>query len=386
MPVPLRGGRSGSRAGPPAPTTRRTSISCAARSVATITTRISPRRASRSTPASIRAPRTRPSTRSSPSWRASLAESLNLATVGVGLDVGLPKVADTLQRFGLPQPPLQVPAMLLGAVEVTPLEAAQLFNGLASGGFHNPLRAVRAVISADGKPLKAFPLEVSQVASPEAVYQLDRMLVEVMERGTGRGARAVLPAGLTVAGKSGTSSDFRDSWFAGFSGSHLAVVWVGYDSDEPTGFTGSAGALPVWAHIMAGLNTSSGEEQPPPSERPPAQGPRQFRLGPAATALVTQAHAQAGSGEFGQAAATLERALRIEPDNPLLWIELGRVRLGEGNAAQADAMGRKAVALATGDPSAQAAGWRLIADSLRARGRDPEAADAEQRAGTLSPH
>jgi len=192
-----------------------------------------------------------------------LAESLNLATVGVGLDVGLPKVADTLQRFGLPQPPLQVPAMLLGAVEVTPLEAAQLFNGLASGGFHNPLRAVRAVISADGKPLKAFPLEVSQVASPEAVYQLDRMLVEVMERGTGRGARAVLPAGLTVAGKSGTSSDFRDSWFAGFSGSHLAVVWVGYDSDEPTGFTGSAGALPVWAHIMAGLNTSSWEAPMP---------------------------------------------------------------------------------------------------------------------------
>ena len=129
-----------------------------------------------------------------------------------------------------------------------------------------------------------------------------------------------------------------------------------------------------------------GEAQPPPSERPPAQGPRQFRLGPAATALVTQAHAQAGSGEFGQAAATLERALRIEPDNPLLWIELGRVRLGEGNAAQADAMGRKAVALATGDPSAQAAGWQLIADSLRVRGRDPEAAEAEQRAGAISPH
>jgi len=129
-----------------------------------------------------------------------------------------------------------------------------------------------------------------------------------------------------------------------------------------------------------------GEAQPPPSERPPAQGPRQFRLGPAATALVTQAHAQAGSGEFGQAAVTLERALRIEPDNPLLWIELGRVRLGEGNAAQADAMGRKAVALATGDPSAQAAGWQLIADSLRVRGRDPEAAEAEQRAGALSPH
>ena len=186
-----------------------------------------------------------------------LAESLNLATVGVGLEVGLAKVGATLQRFGLTQPPAQVPAMLLGAVDVTPLEAAQLFNGLANGGFRNPLRAVRAVISADGKPLKAFPLEVTQVASPEVIYQLDRMLVLVMDHGTGRAARTLLPANLVVAGKSGTSSDYRDSWFAGFSGSHLAVVWVGYDDNAPTGFTGSAGALPVWARIMAGLGTNS---------------------------------------------------------------------------------------------------------------------------------
>jgi penicillin-binding protein 1B len=186
-----------------------------------------------------------------------LAESINLATVGVGLDVGLPKVAQTLQRFGLSQLPVQVPAMLLGAIDVTPLEAAQLFNGLANGGFRNPLRAVRAVISTDGKPLKAFPLQVTPVASPEVMYQLDRMLVLVMDHGTGRSARALLPADLVVAGKSGTSSDYRDSWFAGFSGSHLAVVWVGYDDDAPTVFTGSAGALPVWAHIMSGLGTSS---------------------------------------------------------------------------------------------------------------------------------
>ena len=147
--------------------------------------------------------------------------------------------------------------MLLGAVNLTPLEAAQLFNGLANGGFKNPLRAVRAVISADGKPLKAFPLEVTPVASPEAVYELDRMLIEVMERGTGRPARAILPQSLVVAGKSGTSSDYRDSWFAGFSGAHLAVVWVGYDNNDPTGFTGASGALPVWARIMSGLGTRS---------------------------------------------------------------------------------------------------------------------------------
>ena len=186
-----------------------------------------------------------------------LAESLNLATVGVGMDVGLPKVAQTLQRFGLEHPPAQVPAMLLGAVDATPLEVAQLYNGLANGGFHTPLRAVRAEIREAGNPLKAFPLEVTPVAAPEVVYELDRMLQQVMIRGTGRAARAVLPADLVVAGKSGTSSEFRDSWFAGFSGSHLAVVWVGYDDNLPTGFTGSSGALPVWARLVAGLGTIS---------------------------------------------------------------------------------------------------------------------------------
>ncbi|HEV2286915.1 MAG TPA: penicillin-binding protein 1B [Steroidobacteraceae bacterium] len=186
-----------------------------------------------------------------------LADSLNLATVGVGLDIGLPKVAETLGRFGLEPPPEQLPAMLLGAVNVTPLEAAQLYNGLANGGFRNPLRAVRAVIGAGGKAVKAYPVQVTQVATPEAVYQLDRLLVEVMDRGTGRPARPILPAGLVTGGKSGTSSDYRDSWFAGFSGSDLTVVWVGYDDDAPTGFTGSAGALPVWAHIMADLGGSS---------------------------------------------------------------------------------------------------------------------------------
>jgi penicillin-binding protein 1B len=186
-----------------------------------------------------------------------LAESLNLATVGVGMDVGLPKIAQTLQRFGLPRAPVEVPSMLLGAVDVSPIEAAQMYNGLANGGFRTPLRAVRAVISQDGKTIRSFPLQVTPVATPENIYQLDRMMEQVMEHGTGKPARAVLPAGLVVAGKSGTSSDLRDNWFAGFSGSHVVVVWVGYDDNRPTGFTGSSGALPVWARVMAGLGTTS---------------------------------------------------------------------------------------------------------------------------------
>jgi tetratricopeptide (TPR) repeat protein len=123
-----------------------------------------------------------------------------------------------------------------------------------------------------------------------------------------------------------------------------------------------------------------------PPERPAAPPPRQFHLGPAASALVAQAHQQAVGGDYGAATATLERALRIEPDNPLVWIELGRVRLSENNPAQADAMGRKALALATGDPAAQSSAWRLIADSLRARGNNGAAAEADHHAQTLAPH
>ncbi|HEY1892483.1 MAG TPA: penicillin-binding protein 1B [Steroidobacteraceae bacterium] len=192
-----------------------------------------------------------------------LAESLNDATVGVGMDIGLDKISGTLQRFGLQRAPDQVPAMLLGAIDIPPLEVAQIYNGLADGGFRTPLRAVRAVVSADDKPLKAFPLQVTQVASSADVYEVESMMEQVMTHGTGVPALRILPPGLTTAGKSGTSSQDRDSWFAGFSGGELAVVWVGYDHYQPTGLTGSEGALPVWAHLMAGLGTTSLEMPAP---------------------------------------------------------------------------------------------------------------------------
>ena len=192
-----------------------------------------------------------------------LAESLNDATVGVGMDIGLDKISDTLQRFGLQQAPQQVPAMLLGSIDIPPLQVAQLYNGIANGGFRTPLRAVRAVVSADGKPLKAFALQVNQVAPSADVYEVQSMMEQVMTHGTGQPALRVLPPGLVTAGKSGTSSQDRDSWFAGFSGGELAVVWVGYDHYQPTGLTGSEGALPVWAHLMASLGTPSLELPPP---------------------------------------------------------------------------------------------------------------------------
>jgi penicillin-binding protein 1B len=186
-----------------------------------------------------------------------LAQSMNLATVRLGLEVGLPKVTREFVALGLSQEPPQLPSVLLGAVDVAPLEVAQLYNAFANGGFSTPLRAVRSIVDAEGKPLKSFALEVTPVADPIAVHQLNRMLVQVMEHGSGRAARAYLPPSIAVAGKSGTSSDYRDSWFAGFSGSHLAVVWIGYDDNAPTGLTGSSGSLAVWARLMAALGTTS---------------------------------------------------------------------------------------------------------------------------------
>jgi penicillin-binding protein 1B len=194
-----------------------------------------------------------------------LTQSLNLATVNLGLDVGLDHVARTFEQLGLDEAPPAFASMLLGATNLSPVEVAQMYNTLANGGFRSSLRAVRAVIDESGKPLKAPELEVAEAASPEAIYTLDRMLIEVMERGTGRAAKRELPPGLVVAGKTGTSNDYRDSWFSGFSGSHLVVAWVGHDDNSPTGLTGTTGGLAVWSRLMGSIATSSFEPLLPES-------------------------------------------------------------------------------------------------------------------------
>ncbi len=122
---------------------------------------------------------------------------------------------------------------------------------------------------------------------------------------------------------------------------------------------------------------------PPPATAPPA-ATRQFHLGAAATALVAQAHKQAAGGDSQLAISSIERALRIEPDNPLLWIELGEIHESAGHFEQAGGIGHKALQLSTGDPHAQSASWHLIAESLKARNRNGEAAAAQHRADELS--
>jgi penicillin-binding protein 1B len=196
-----------------------------------------------------------------PAVRA-LAESLNTPTVRLGMDVGPKRVSALMKGLGLETAPRPLPSMLLGSVALAPIEVAQIYNSLANGGFRAPLKAVRAVLDAEGKPLERYKLKINRAADPAAVQELNASLTQVVERGTGRVARTWLPPGLVVAGKTGTSDDLRDSWFAGFTNDHVTVVWVGADDNSPTGLTGASGALPVWARLVAGYGDAGYEPMP----------------------------------------------------------------------------------------------------------------------------
>lgn len=185
-----------------------------------------------------------------------LARSYNLATVRLGLAVGLEPVAQTLADLGYPGAVERYPSLLLGAIEMTPLEVTQIYQTIAAGGFLTNLRAIDSVIESSGGLLTRYGLEVTQRIEPEPVFLLTHALQRVVSEGT---ASNLLSSPLRrhfLAGKTGTTDDLRDSWFAGFSDDHLGVVWVGRDDNSATGLTGASGALPVWRAIMEKSGTS----------------------------------------------------------------------------------------------------------------------------------
>ena len=192
-----------------------------------------------------------------------LTRSFNLATVNLGLQLGLDSIIKTLRSLGVERDIQPFPSLLLGAISLSPLEVTQVYQTLAAGGFRAPLRAIREVLDQQGQPLQRYPLTVSQAADTAAVFLLNRNLVEVTEAGTGAALQRMLPGGLQVAGKTGTTNDLRDSWFAGFTGDRVAVVWVGRDDNASTGLTGSQGALPVWGDLIGKIDTLSLQMMPP---------------------------------------------------------------------------------------------------------------------------
>jgi penicillin-binding protein 1B len=179
-----------------------------------------------------------------------LVNSYNLSTAKLGLELGVPNVLKTLERLGVERKWPAYPSMLLGAGGLSPLEVADMYQTLANGGFNTPLRGIRSVLTAEGEPLKRYPYQIQQRFDAGAIYLLQNAMQRTMHEGTGRSVYNQLPSSLALAGKTGTSNDSRDSWFAGFSQDLLAVVWLGRDDNGPTPLTGASGALQVWTDFM----------------------------------------------------------------------------------------------------------------------------------------
>src|SRR3989338_3249306 len=179
-----------------------------------------------------------------------LVNSYNLSTAKLGLEIGVPEVLKTLNRLGDEQEWPAYPSMLLGAGGLSPMSVASMYQTLANGGFNTPLRGIRAVLTAEGEPLKRYPYQIQQRFDSGAIYLLQNAMQRTMSEGTGRSVYSQLPRSLALAGKTGTSNDSRDSWFAGFSQDVLAVVWLGRDDNGPTPLTGATGALQVWTDFM----------------------------------------------------------------------------------------------------------------------------------------
>ena len=189
--------------------------------------------------------------------------SYNLATVRLGMDLGIAHTAQTLRQLGVERRVELVPSLLLGTATLSPLEVTQLYQTLASDGFVTPLRAIQAVVSPEGKLLQRYGLDVRQAVDAGTVYVLNSLLKEVMRSGTGKPARALLPPNLEPAGKTGTTNDLRDSWFAGFTGDYLGVVWIGRDDNQPAGLSGAEGALKIWASAMKNISREPLELEKP---------------------------------------------------------------------------------------------------------------------------
>ncbi len=174
-----------------------------------------------------------------------LADSLNLATARLAMEVGLPTIETALRQMGMQRDIVLWPSLALGALELTPMEVATLYSGLASGSAVRAPKAIRSIRRDDGKSWLRPDVLLAKL-QPESVFLVDYAMQEVVREGTGKSLGARFPD-AAVAGKTGTTNDQRDSWFAGFDGEHLAVFWLGRDDNQSTGFSGASGAMQLFA-------------------------------------------------------------------------------------------------------------------------------------------
>jgi penicillin-binding protein 1B len=183
-----------------------------------------------------------------------LVHSWNLATINLGMTVGVPRIKAFLESFGLTDVNPS-PSLLIGAVDMSPLQAAQLYQYIAADGHALPLLAVRGVVDSKGQTVKRYEVKTGSGEYQSAVRLVTWAMQQVARSGTAASIGTSGLSYLNAAGKTGTSNDMRDSWFAGFTGDHLALFWMGRDDNKPSGLYGATGSLRAWQELFRKLPT-----------------------------------------------------------------------------------------------------------------------------------
>ncbi|ERB64472.1 peptidase [Vibrio coralliilyticus OCN008] len=179
-----------------------------------------------------------------------LAKSLNVPTVQLGMQLGIPNVVNTLEKLGVDRNEIRpVPSMFLGSFTLTPFQVAQMYQTLTNSGKRAPLSALRSVVDLEGNALyQSLPL-MSQTIDQQAAWLTTYAMKRGVLEGTGRYLNSQF-GWAALAGKTGTSNDTRDSWFVGVDGREVTTIWLGRDDNKPTKLTGSSGALRVYAEYL----------------------------------------------------------------------------------------------------------------------------------------
>ncbi len=189
--------------------------------------------------------------------RQALEESINVPTVRLAQKLKMENIIDTARKCGIHSSFAPLPSLALGAQEVTPLEMATAYSCIANLGKKATPLSIRDVVDLNGNIIEKRRIEIKQVVSPQASYLITDILKGAVERGT---AKRLKDYGFTgvVAGKTGTTNDFRDSWFVGYTPQLLTLIWIGYDNNKPTGLSGASGAMRIWADYMEKIGTHYG--------------------------------------------------------------------------------------------------------------------------------
>ena len=184
--------------------------------------------------------------------REALAKSINLATVDLAMQVGIDHIVKTARSLGFSTPMKPYPSIALGSFEVIPLELARAYCPFAADGVLPFPLALKEVLDDSGNILEQRHMSIREVTTPEKAFIMSSLLQSVVEKGT---ASSLKKMGITfpVAAKTGTTNDYRDAWFVGYTPDILALIWVGFDDGDPIYATGSKAALPIWADLMNAL-------------------------------------------------------------------------------------------------------------------------------------